>query len=249
MSTNYAATVTVPSKIPAYSGVSFVLNRVSYGLRSRLRRDLIPALQKIRELNEQMQLEVTRYGLDSLGEESPETDDPTVGRVLSEDEAVPTAATEATIARKVESKKFSPEQEKAVDRITDLGQQIDLVTADLSVPVYLNHGLVSVEGLLDFNGQPFTARTMYQYGPEDLCEEIVQAFMAMVNPTREQQENLRLPTTSGAVAGGPMIVTIAPNVNGNKPTEDEIVASSFPTGSIRSFPAGGPQPILPAKES
>ncbi len=248
MSTNYAATVTVPSKIPAFAGVSFVLNRVSYGLRSRLRRDLVPALQKIRDLNEKMQLEVTRYGLDGLGEE-PEEVDASAGRVLAEDEAVPVAAEAGSIAGTPQPKKFSADQEKAVDRITDLGQQIDLVTAELSVPVYLRHGLVSVEGLSDGKGQPFTPDTIYQFGPEDLCEEIVQTFMAMVNPSREQQENLELPTTSGAAAGGPTIVTTAPNVNGNKPIADAIAESTFQIESTQNCPIGGPQLIPPARES
>jgi hypothetical protein len=223
MSSSYPNTVEVCSKLPEFAGVSFVLNRVSYGLRTRLRRDLVPALQRIRHLNELMQLEVSKYGLDSTLEtnDTPETN----GMVLLEDEAVPTLGEASSIAPGTVTKKFTPEQEAAVDRITDLGQQIDLATDELSVPVYLKHGLVSVNGLLDATGQPYTATSLYQTGPEDLCREILEEFMGMVNPTRKTQANLESPITSGAVADGQMIHTIAPNVNGNKPTESGIAPS------------------------
>lgn len=197
----YLATVRKDSQLPEFTGVSFTIRKFSHGSRTKLRMELAEALHKIREITERIQLEVERNGLEKP-EDDPQLELPGV-RVL------PDEFTEAPKAKEV--RQFTPEQLRIIDKLQDYSRDIDVVNADQVDPVYLRHSLVSVDGITDENGNPFTAETLYSSGPEDLCQEIVNAIKVLAGVSREEKANLELPTTSGAQVAGQMSDTNAPN--------------------------------------
>ncbi len=205
----YIKTVTIETKLtdPGFQGVSFTLRRFSHGIRTRLRMELAPALHQIREVTERIQLEVDR---NNLGE--PETPDASLelqgAKMLDPNPEDTPAATTSTV------RKFTDEQIHAIDRMNDLAREIDIINAIHVDPVYLKYGLVSVNGITDDNDKPFTPNSLYDEGPEELCQEIVAAIKELsgVAP-RSDRANLESPTTFGAAEGGQMSDTIAPSAN------------------------------------
>lgn len=87
----------------------------------------------------------------------------------------------------------------AIMRLTD---QITVIRKTRINPTYVNECFVSITGLtLDGNPSP-NAQDLRERGPVNLYEEIFDAILEASELSEKEQANLKLPTTSGAVAGG-----------------------------------------------
>jgi hypothetical protein len=207
----YIKNVTLDTKLsdPEFAGVRFTIRKFSHGVRTQLRTELAPALHKIREVTERIQLEVEKHQLGGSVEEPDEVSATLEGAKMLDEAPAVTAAPEEN------SPKFTNEQMRAIERMNDWSREIDMINAAEVDPIYLRFGFISMEGIGDEEGNPYTADTLYNEGPEDLCKEVILAIkqLAGVAPKPEEAANLESPTTSGAAAGGPTSVTTAPNAN------------------------------------
>lgn len=94
-------------------------------------------------------------------------------------------------------------------------------------PAYIRAGLVAVEGMT-IDGAPVTVETFLNGAPDAL---LVEAFVACRNAsdlTEEQRKNSEPPTTSGAVADGGNLITIAPTAAAPDTTPSATAAGPTP---------------------
>jgi ribosomal protein S6E (S10) len=211
---NYDSTSTLESK--STPGVKFTINEFSHGKRARLRVKLSASLDKIRDLTEQM---------DTIMEDLPGDDEVTAitGAPASEEGGTTVIlelpdAVAAPVMDKERKKEKDRLEREALGKVQRIGEKIDGITALEIDPEYLRIGLVEVTGITDKNGAPFNADTLYESGPEVLCEEIVAAIKRAAGLTPQERANLGLPITSGAVADGQTSNTIAPDASNESST-------------------------------
>lgn len=202
--TKFDSTVTLFSDTnPA---VRYTLNVVTHGRRTRLRLALAKSLHKIREIAEQVNV---------LVEEGNFT---TPKQVTEGITALPDDAVEDTKAKIGE---YSTEQKKIIAQIEELNDDINLITASEVDLEYLRAGFVSLEGVL-IDGLPATADSLYEFGDEQLCLEILSAVKRQFGVSNEVKASLESPTTSGAAVGGQTSDMTAPNVSVITGTSTEI---------------------------
>lgn len=124
---------------------------------------------------------------------------------------------------------FTKEQLLALERVNDLSRAIDLVTYEKVDPQYLQFCLVHLDGIIDEHGQPFTADTLYKTGPEELCKEVIEECVKLVNMSPKAKESFELPTTSGALVAGQTSAMTANNASATAGTGIEIVRDTSRT--------------------
>lgn len=93
---------------------------------------------------------------------------------------------------------LSPEERQDLDTYADRKDEIQDVRIN---PAYLKASFVSVEGL-KIDGKTPDADLLLASGPPDLVKEILRSIFENSGLSGAQKENLELPTTSSAEAGG-----------------------------------------------
>lgn len=209
---NHEDILVVTSAIPEFSGVTFTIKKISHGLRTKIRRDLAAALAKIREKSEQIESIVDDFKL------SDEPEEPQQLQLVELDD-------KGEVPAKKPGVRFNRDQTRAIQRITDINNDIEIITAGEVDPVYLRQAFISIDGF-QIDGKAPDANTMYERGPEELCQEIIRAIKSAAGLTVAVKENLELPITSGAAAGGQMNDTIAPAASSMDGTENVTATSS-----------------------
>lgn len=214
------------AKTEGYHEVSYTVRKISHGIRSKIRRQLAPTLAKIREKTEEIENliregqlnESVQAQIASSGEIVPLSDDPA---------EIPGPTEELPVAKTVTAKgnSFTSDQIRIIEKIEDINNEIEIITSNDVDIVYLQHGLVSVDGLKIANNSKPDYKLLYESGPEPLCLEIVERVKEEAGLTMAVKENLKSPTTSGAAAGGPTTDTIAPDVKSLDTIERETVIS------------------------
>lgn len=211
----YNPLVQKTSRLPEFSEVNFTIRRISHGIRSRIRLELSASLGKIREKTDL----ITELVDEGKFVEPPAFEDAQMLIPLEEglldSEPVP-------IPIKAEGRVWTKGQIKLMERISDVNNEIEIITATEVDPVYLKHGLVSFTGI-DIEGKKPFWQAMYEDGPEDLCQEILIAIKSQAGLTSETKENLESPSTSGAQVGGANPSMIAPDASTQDGTQAETV--------------------------
>lgn len=106
--------------------------------------------------------------------------------------------------------------------------RIELVNDSEVNPAYFDACFVSVEGI-EINGKNPDAATLRKSGPRELYREILAAIMTEAGLTPEQRENLKSPSTSGAVVDGKTSGINAPGASETDSTSPATAESTSPT--------------------
>jgi hypothetical protein len=197
--TKYEPQVTLNSQTEGFEEVSFIIRKFSHGLRSRVRQQLAPALSKIREKTERINELIEESSLDQPA--APVG----IQLVIPLDDA-------GQPDQQPTPQRFTASQLAVIERISDINNEISIITAAEVDLVYLQEGLVSITGI-EIEGKTPGAKLLYERGPEDLCQEIIAAIKEQAGLPSALKSNLGLPTTSGAVVDGQTSDTIAPDAN------------------------------------
>jgi hypothetical protein len=198
--------------------VTFVVRRMSFGLRSKIRKRLSKVLGMIRDKSDEIEVLVERHNIDQSAEQVIRTEEET-GIV-----ALPDEGAEAAVATPVRSGKFTPEQIRVIDKISDISHEIEIINQCESDPVYLEECFVSIQGY-QVDGAVPNWKSLLDKGDEELCQEIIRAIKEEAGLTAKVSENLKSPITSGAVADGQTSDTIAPNASETAGGEGATVVS------------------------
>lgn len=200
---NYNDTITHTSTLPEFSEVSFTIRKMSRGIRSKIRLQLAPALAEIRDKTEVIGDLIEKGQF----EDKSASNIPDDGGVIELVEEIPDKpAAKMPIA----GAKFTREQIKLMERIGDINNEIEIITANKVDIVYLQHNFVSIEGLKIEGHKHIDYKILYEHAPETLCEEIIARIKEQAGLSAFVKQNLELPITSGAQADGLMSDTNAP---------------------------------------
>lgn len=178
-----------------HPGVSFKIRTFSHGLRSKIRLELVKPSNKIREYMNQINELVEESG---LVEDSPAEPSPIIEIVEKPQE---------------DEQSSNRKKQELLEKIEFINNESQIVTATEVDPVYLRYAFVSISGFEIEGADAIDWKQLYDFAPEDLCQEIIARIKAEAGIAGYQRENLELPTTSGAVAGGQMNDSIAQNAN------------------------------------
>ncbi len=194
---------------PDYPEVEFTLRKFSYGLRAKLRRSLSNALSLVREKSDEVDALIEEGEFDA-----PVNDAGADGIIqLNNESLVEIETAVATIKPPKKVPLFSANQIQIVHQIQDVRNEIDIITAEEVDPAYLRVSIISIVGL-EVDGKPITEWSdLYEFGPEDLCDQVIKKIKTLAGITVAVNENLKSPSISGAPVDGQMNATIAPSAN------------------------------------
>lgn len=115
--------------------------------------------------------------------------------------------------------------EDVLDRMTDLLEKMDLVSAQDVDPQWLLWGLKKIEGL-DIDDVPATPESLLEAGPPLLFDEIVEEIKKVAQLNGEDEKNSESPIISGEQTVGTTTDTTATIAGNGATSEIETVASS-----------------------
>lgn len=186
-----------PTETLKYPEVVITVRRMSHGMRSQVKVELAKVLEKVRD---------KANAIDSLVERgdfrAPQS---------SEDGKIVEISDSGEEVKPVKDIELTKEQLQIIDEISDINNNIEAITGAEVDPVYLRHGFHSITGITDENDKPYTWKTLYESGPEDLCLEATYLVKKEAGVAPEVKQSLELPSTSGAQVDGAKNNTSVPN--------------------------------------
>lgn len=199
----------IASKLPGFEHVTFRIRAMTYGMRTRIRKQLSEALAAIRSKTEEIDQLVEGFA----ATEAPASDGAEEQIVEIDAGDNPVKSVAAPGATKV----FTLAERHTLNRAQDLNREIEVITADMVDPVYLRHcfvGFMPPEVSFKVSGRPIMgSEDLLERAPEMLTDEIITAIKQEAGVSPAVKESLKSPTTSGAVAGGQTSDMSAPDAS------------------------------------
>ncbi len=222
---------TFKSELAEYkSEVTYTIRKVSHGLRIKIRSQLTESVKQIQKLTEDL------FAIPEFAATIKEADE-------SEGITGP-QADGIKLVDEPEVEDTSDEQEKLV-ALTKAAYQATWIRATIEAiqkknvdPVYLKECLVIVQGITytkndipenfrdDEVEYEFDAASLLEYGPEELCLEIIDKIKLEFGITPVQELDLELGSISGAVEDGAKRDSGAATVGQGVSTKPEIAKST-----------------------
>lgn len=196
----HISVVTLKSELDKYKDeVTFTIRKISHGLRMKVRNQMTKAVEEIQELTENL------FAIPEFA---------AANKAIDEDEPVSGPQAEGVKLVDNESEEAGTAQDqlesltKAAYKATWIREKTEAIQKRCVDPIYLKECLVAVRGITydrnedETEALDFDAASLLEYGPEDLCTEIIERIKLEFGITPLQVLDLESGSISGAVEDG-----------------------------------------------